>query len=144
MDGHRYATDIDLSGFYRSELVTHAHVEVFGLGYVTVRFDMPKLGISAIEFAGLTPEGGGAMTLRRITHGRLAGTRLPRAAAWARRPASDLLGLALKVAGNSQVTADVRMWSRRVVTETPKLAQGDGPIAPARRWAQRFYQEQEA
>ena len=144
MDGHRYATDIDLSGFYRSDLVTHAHVEVFGLGYVTVRFDMPKLGISAIEFAGLTPEGGGTMTLRRITHGRLAGTRLPRAAAWVRRPASDLLGFALKVAGNSQVTADVRMWSRRVVTETPKLARGDGPIAPARRWAQRFYQEQEA
>ena len=40
-----------------------------------------------------------------------------------------------------QFAQDIAIWENKIYRERPFLCDGDGPIAPFRRWAKQFYVE---
>ena len=54
-------------------------------------------------------------------------------------PKIDRIGQAFDKEVNRQFTDDKRIWESKIYVESPKLCDGDGPIAKLRRWAQQFY-----
>lgn len=139
-EGHRYVTDLELTGFYRG-IPTYVRAEMTGLGYTVVRLDMPTFALSTYEIIGFTPDNEEVVTLRRTTVTRLGTARGNPAARRFLRALSTLIGYAVVRASGVQGGKDMRIWERRTFLRHPKLALGDGPIMPARKWAEQFYRE---
>lgn len=63
-----------------------------------------------------------------------------------RNPEGDLkidrIGAAFNKEVNRQLTDDQPIWENKVYVDSPKLCDGDGPIARFRRWAKQFYVEE--
>jgi phenylpropionate dioxygenase-like ring-hydroxylating dioxygenase large terminal subunit len=56
-------------------------------------------------------------------------------------PKIDRIGQAFNKEVNRQLTDDIPIWENKVYEPSPKLCDGDGPIARYRRWASQFYVE---
>jgi len=56
-------------------------------------------------------------------------------------PRVDRIGQAFYAEVNRQLTDDIVIWENKIYRERPFLCDGDGPIAPFRRWAKQFYVE---
>ncbi|ATL29996.1 Rieske 2Fe-2S domain-containing protein [Streptomyces formicae] len=137
-DDFRYVIDLELTGFYRN-IPTYVRAEMYGLGYAVVSLKMPKFAVSAYEIIGYTPEGSGLITLRRTTVTRCGSAPGNPAGRHILRVVSTLVGYVVMRLSTVQGNNDIRIWDRRVFIERPKLAQGDGPIMPARKWAEKFH-----
>lgn len=51
----------------------------------------------------------------------------------------DRIGAAFNKEVNRQLTDDQPIWENKIYEASPKLCDGDGPIAKFRKWAQQFY-----
>lgn len=139
VEGHNITVHLELSGFYINGVNVDVHIKFNGLGFMVAQFDMPKIGLRSLELVSYTPQGPGQQAWRRICYATFGG---PDTSAWGRRvldAISLLTARVLKVASNFQLAKDERIWRDRAIIEHPKLAQGDGPIMVARRWAGQFY-----
>ena len=54
------------------------------------------------------------------------------------------IGAAFNKEVNRQLTDDQPIWENKIYLDSPRLCDGDGPIAKFRRWAQQFYVEESA
>jgi nitrite reductase/ring-hydroxylating ferredoxin subunit len=112
-------------------------VEAHGLGFIWVRATIPRLRAAALFQAMATPIDPCRVELRFSVAIR---------AGIAQRTPSDgtlLISRALTV-GLSQafwrdLTLDFPIWENKAYLERPRLAKGDGPVMPFRRWAAQFY-----
>ncbi|WP_169806819.1 Rieske 2Fe-2S domain-containing protein [Actinomadura macra] len=113
----------------------------YGLGVNSARGVVPSLGLEVQAFFLQTPTDPGELEFRALLALRLTRPRRPKLlacpAAW----------LATRVIGPT-MWADVRedfpIWNNRGYLRRPRLAGGDGPITPYRRWAAQFYTEADA
>ena len=55
------------------------------------------------------------------------------------RGARAMIGVGLSEEIIRQIDADAPIWEHKLYRPTPRLAQGDGPVIPFRRWAEQFY-----
>jgi nitrite reductase/ring-hydroxylating ferredoxin subunit len=110
--------------------------EIDGLGLIWVLAKIPRFGGEALFQAWPTPidpcriELRFAMSLRILTGRGAAG-----------RTVSRLLTSALAGAFWSDLTKDFPIWENKRFVARPRLAKGDGPIIPFRRWARQFYSD---
>ncbi|GAA1940511.1 aromatic ring-hydroxylating oxygenase subunit alpha [Kitasatospora viridis] len=111
-------------------------VEAHGLGYIVVEARIPRLRMAALVQMMATPVDPAHVEIRFTTAARLgrAGARDSVA-----MRASRLLTLALARSFWHDITLDFPIWQNKVYLPRPRLAQGDGPITPFRRWAAQFY-----
>lgn len=58
------------------------------------------------------------------------------------RTAARLLDRAVFKSSCEFTAADFPIWNHKQYQQPPRLAPGDGPIGPFRRWARRFYPPQ--
>jgi phenylpropionate dioxygenase-like ring-hydroxylating dioxygenase large terminal subunit len=116
-------------------------VEAHGLGYIVVQARIPKLRMSALVQMMATPVDPAHVEIRFTTAARLgrAGSRDSVA-----MRVSRLLTLALAQSFWKDITLDFPVWQNKVYLPRPRLAQGDGPITPFRRWAAQFYPAHES
>lgn len=112
-------------------------VEAHGLGYIWVTATIPRLRAAALFQAMATPIDPSHIDLRFSVSIRL-GARHPGAV---RLFASRLLTVALARAFWRDLSLDFPIWENKRLVEHPRLAKGDGPIIPFRRWAKQFYSE---
>ncbi|WP_165975326.1 Rieske 2Fe-2S domain-containing protein [Actinomadura rubrisoli] len=112
-----------------------------GLGVNSARGVVPSLGLEVQAFFLQTPTDPGALEFRALLALRFAGPRRPaplaRPAAWL---ATHVIGPTLW----ADVRQDFPIWNNRGHLDRPRLAGGDGPIAPFRRWAAQFYAQEPA
>ncbi|MEX2414440.1 MAG: Rieske 2Fe-2S domain-containing protein, partial [Thermoleophilaceae bacterium] len=109
-------------------------VEAHGLGYICVTARIPRLRAAALFQAMATPIDPLRVELRftvSIRVGSHAGSPL----------LSRALTVGLARAFWADLTLDFPIWEHKVLVERPRLAQGDGPVVPFRRWARQFYSE---
>jgi phenylpropionate dioxygenase-like ring-hydroxylating dioxygenase large terminal subunit len=103
-------------------------VAVWGLGYSQVDVTLPRFGQRLKLFVLPVPIDKEHIHLRL---GCMAERRFP------------LLSRILRGFAfwgfQDEVREDIPIWSSKVYEPTPALAEGDGPIATYRRWAQQFY-----
>lgn len=122
-----------------------ADIRVHGLGYSQVEVTVPEMGFRSRQFVLATPSDADHVELRvGMCMTKLEGARGP----WARLVAAMPGALFDWVMGGlgfrtycTDVQADVPIWSTKRYAETPRLADGDGPIGRYRRWARQFYPE---
>jgi nitrite reductase/ring-hydroxylating ferredoxin subunit len=102
---------------------THMH----GPGWGTVRIEITDL-VQILFPQALTPVDVGHLhaTFSFMTRGR---------------GARSMLGRALSQEIIAQIDADAPIWEAKLYRPLPRLADGDGPVLPFRRWAEQFYVE---
>lgn len=114
-------------------------VEAHGLGYIFVTARLPRLRAAALFQAMATPIDPLRVEVRFTVSIRI-GRGAARSSTW-----SPLLSRALTVglarAFWADLTLDFPIWENKVLLERPRLARGDGPVIPFRRWARQFYSE---
>ena len=108
--------------------------EIDGLGCIWVLAKIPRFDGEALFQAWPTPIDPCRIELRfamslRILPDRGAGGRT----------VSRLLTAALAGAFWSDLIKDFPIWENKLFVARPRLAKGDGPIVPFRRWASQFY-----
>lgn len=136
-DGHRMRyhlavekTYLPLTGPVRFDI----RADVHGLGYFSLEFDAPRLGIRGRSLQLPT-----AVDPTHIHYRWTMSLLAPRSLGRLRAPLSRLLtGLAAPVLGR-EAAADFAVWENKIYIEHPRLAKGDGPIGAYRRWAAQFY-----
>ncbi|QXJ20331.1 Rieske (2Fe-2S) protein [Actinomadura graeca] len=108
----------------------------YGLGVNSARGVVPSLGLEVQALFLQTPTGPGELELRALLALRFTRPRRPRVltgpAAWL---ATRLIGPTMW----ADVREDFPIWNNRGYLHRPRLAGGDGPITPYRRWAAQFY-----
>lgn len=112
-------------------------VEAHGLGYIWVSASIPRLRAEALFQAMATPIDPCHVTLRFSVAIRAGiATRTPSASALL---LSRALTVGLAPAFWRDLSLDFPIWENKAYLARPRLAQGDGPIGPFRRWAGQFY-----
>jgi nitrite reductase/ring-hydroxylating ferredoxin subunit len=119
-----------------------ADIHVYGLGYTVADLTVEEFGIRTRHFVFVTPVTAGrtlfriALSLRRITHPR----RIHPLLALAPRRLLDWLirATAFRTFVHD-VEQDFDILNHKVYLPSPRLVQGDGPIARYRAWARQFY-----
>jgi 3-ketosteroid 9alpha-monooxygenase subunit A len=102
---------------------------MYGPGWGTVRIQIE--GLAEIFFPqALTP----------VDVGRLHATFSFMARG---KGSHGMLGMGLAEEIIRQIDADAPIWEHKLYRPVPRLAQGDGPVVPFRRWAAQFYVENE-
>ncbi|MDT3395954.1 Rieske 2Fe-2S domain-containing protein [Streptomyces sp. B1866] len=120
-------------------------VEVDGYGMACLHADMaiPRVGLRMCTMVMPTGIGPGRMQFRQSN--RVAfqePSRLPPPLARAvARGTARLLERPLFWFNSAFTAADIPVWHHKSYQQPPRLAQGDGPIGPFRRWARQFYPE---
>lgn len=110
--------------------------EIDGLGYIWVKAKIPRFGGEALFQAWPTPIDPCRIDLRFAMSLRVRGGRRPAA-----RALSRALTVSLAGAFWSDLRKDFPIWENKRFVERPRLAKGDGPIIPFRRWARQFYSD---
>lgn len=108
----------------------------YGLGVNSARGVVPSLGLEVQAFFLQTPTGPGELEFRALLSLRL---RRPRRPAVLARPVAWLATHVIGPTMWADVRQDFPVWNNRTYLERPRLARGDGPITPYRRWAAQFY-----
>jgi nitrite reductase/ring-hydroxylating ferredoxin subunit len=123
-------------------------IRAYGLGYSQVEVTMAEVGFRSRQFVLASPVDGEHVDLRI----GMCMKPLPRAlrargsipalvgALPARLFDSFVAAIAFQTYCDD-VDADVPIWSTRLYLDSPRLAEGDGPIGQYRRWARQFYPE---
>ncbi|WP_328467266.1 Rieske 2Fe-2S domain-containing protein [Streptomyces sp. NBC_00448] len=123
------------------EHTLEVELEGRGLGQLHVCTSLPRLGVRTC--AMLTPVMIAPSRFQLRQSSRLAVAEpgwLPGPLArWMSRSAPRLLGGLTLRANREFVAADFPIWDSKQYQSPPRLAQGDGPIGPFRRWARQFY-----
>ncbi|MEU0400889.1 Rieske 2Fe-2S domain-containing protein [Streptomyces sp. NPDC006197] len=118
-------------------------VEVDGYGLSCLHADIhtARFGLTMCTMIMPTAIAPNRMQLRQSNRIALAEpSRLPRPLARAvSRTAARLLERPLFRSSCDFTAADFPIWSHKQYEQRPRLAQGDGPIGPFRRWARQFY-----
>lgn len=112
-------------------------VEAHGLGYIWVTASIPRFRAKALFQAMATPIDPVHIDLRfavSLRFGEHAGGPV-------RTALSRALTVALGRAFRRDLGLDFPIWENKQYREHPRLAKGDGPIIPFRRWAEQFYSE---
>lgn len=112
-------------------------VEAHGLGYIWVIARIPRLHAEALFQAMATPIDPTHVDLRfsvSLRFGKPGSGKL-------RMALSRMLTVALGPAFKRDLSRDFPIWENKQFVEHPRLAKGDGPIMPFRRWATQFYSD---
>jgi phenylpropionate dioxygenase-like ring-hydroxylating dioxygenase large terminal subunit len=112
-------------------------VEVHGLGYMWVTAKVPRFRAAALIQAMATPIDPCHIELRFTASIRTGASGSPPTPANA--VLSRMLTVLLAKAFWRDLSLDFRIWENKRYQEVPRLAVGDGPIVPFRRWARQFY-----
>jgi nitrite reductase/ring-hydroxylating ferredoxin subunit len=112
-------------------------VEAHGLGYIWVIASIPRLRAQALFQAMATPIDPVHIDLRFTVSLRFG----KRGSGKVRMALSRLLTVALGPAFRRDLSLDFPIWENKQFNEHPRLAKGDGPIIPFRRWAEQFYSQ---
>lgn len=118
-------------------------VEVDGYGLACLHADMyaSRLGLRMCTMVMPTAIAPNRMQFRQLN--RIAfrePSRLPAPLARAvSRTAARLLEGPVFRSSSAFTAADFPIWNHKRYQQPPRLAQGDGPIGPFRRWARQFY-----
>ncbi|WP_131739952.1 Rieske 2Fe-2S domain-containing protein [Actinomadura roseirufa] len=110
----------------------HFVARAYGLGVNSARGVVPSLGLEVQAFFLQTPTDPGELEFRALLGLRFRRPRRPKLLAWL---ATHLIGPTLW----ADVRQDFPVWNNRSYLDRPRLAGGDGPITPYRRWAAQFY-----
>jgi phenylpropionate dioxygenase-like ring-hydroxylating dioxygenase large terminal subunit len=111
-------------------------VEVHGLGHIWVTATIPRLRAAALFQAMVTPIDPCRVEVRFSVSLRAGRGRAP---GLARLALSRALTVGLAGAFWRDLTLDFPIWENKAYIERPRLAKGDGPVMPFRRWAGQFY-----
>ncbi|MFE6777580.1 Rieske 2Fe-2S domain-containing protein [Streptomyces sp. NPDC057702] len=140
-DGHRLRFQYRVrpaggrKGRTRYATLPAIRVTLEGVGNVRVEADAMKFGFELRARMSVTPLDPTHSDLRVSVALRPTGT--------GRRPVAGVVAaLAPRVfapAAARDVRRDGAIWAHSTHLARPRLAQGDGPIVPFRRWAQQFY-----
>jgi nitrite reductase/ring-hydroxylating ferredoxin subunit len=108
--------------------------DIHGLGYILVTADLPALGLRARLWALPTPVAPWRIHFRFAASISVGSkdTRLTSGL-------SSILTAAAAGVVAPEASRDIPIWSYKNYVEPPRLAKGDGPIGPFRRWAKQFY-----
>ncbi|MFE4670765.1 Rieske 2Fe-2S domain-containing protein [Streptomyces sp. NPDC056716] len=109
----------------------------YGLGILRTEADLTALGFNILIWTCPVPTKGARMTLRAAVT-----TRVGQRDSAPRRALGRLVSYAFMRFVIVTIRQDAGVWNHRRYTAPPHLAQGDGPIGPARRWAEKFYPKQ--
>ncbi|MFD4998151.1 Rieske 2Fe-2S domain-containing protein [Streptomyces buecherae] len=141
IDGHlmRFQYQIrpggERAGTKRYATLPAIHVTLEGIGSVRVEADAMKFGFELRARMSVTPVEADRSEMRVSVALRPTGT--------GRRPVASLVAaVAPRVfapAAAVDIRRDAAIWAHSRYQEQPRLAQGDGPIMPFRRWARQFY-----
>lgn len=126
------------------EFTVDVHVEGYGLAALHVDVHTPRVGLRMCTTVLPTAIGPNRMQLRqlnRLTFDEPARLPAPLARAVS-RAATRVLDRAVFKASCAFTAADFPVWHHKQYVQPPRLAHGDGPIGPFRRWARRFYPPQ--
>ncbi|MFJ6659806.1 hypothetical protein ACIQNG_26140 [Streptomyces sp. NPDC091377] len=113
------------------------HVTHYGLGLFRTEVDLPALRVSVLIWICAVPTAGARMTLRTAITTTIGNHDSP-----VRRAAAHLVSLAAMPLFFMALSQDAGIWNHHRLVSPPRLAQGDGPIGPFRRWAEQFYPTQ--
>ncbi|HEX2070497.1 MAG TPA: Rieske 2Fe-2S domain-containing protein [Thermoleophilaceae bacterium] len=116
-------------------------VEAHGLGYISVTANIPRLRAAALFQAMSTPIDPCRVDLRFSVSIRLGAAGRP--SSQTALFVSRLLTVALSGAFWRDLSLDFPIWENKAYLPRPRLAKGDGPIMPFRRWASQFYEQSE-
>ncbi|MYY14563.1 MULTISPECIES: Rieske 2Fe-2S domain-containing protein [unclassified Streptomyces] len=123
------------------DFVAHVEVDGYGLGCLHVDVHTPRMGLRMCTTVLPTPVGPNRMQFRqrnRIAFDEPARLPPPLARAVSRTAARLLEGAVFR-SSCEFTAADFPIWHHKEYRHPPRLAAGDGPIGPFRRWARRFY-----
>ncbi|MCI4042020.1 Rieske 2Fe-2S domain-containing protein [Streptomyces sp. TRM75563] len=128
-----------LVGDFTVDAQVHGH----GLGCLHADVHTPRFGLRMCTMVMPTAVGPNRMQFRQLN--RIAfdePSRLPpRSARLVSRVAARLLDRPVFRSSCEFTAADFPIWHHKQYQQPPRLASGDGPIGPFRRWAKRFYPE---
>ncbi|MGW3216203.1 Rieske 2Fe-2S domain-containing protein [Streptomyces parvus] len=116
-------------------------VEGYGLGCLHADVHTPRFGLRMCTMVMPTAIGPNRMQFRQLNRiafdepGRLS----PGLARIVSRTAARLLDRPVFRSSCEFTAADFPIWHHKQYQQPPRLASGDGPIGPFRRWARRFY-----
>lgn len=118
-------------------------VDGYGLGCLHADVHTPRFGLRMCTMVMPTAIGPNRMQFRQLN--RIAfdePRRLPPGLARiVSRTAARLLDRPVFRSSCEFTAADFPIWHHKQYQQPPRLASGDGPIGPFRRWAKRFYPE---
>jgi phenylpropionate dioxygenase-like ring-hydroxylating dioxygenase large terminal subunit len=110
----------------RGEVDGAVKSSAYGLGLVSVRY---KGICETLQIGSVTPIDSERVVIRKAFSQQRVDGKSPEGGVAA--------GILRNVVG--QLEQDIPIWENKVYYEKPLLCDGDGPIAPFRRWAQQFY-----
>ncbi|MFH9230752.1 Rieske 2Fe-2S domain-containing protein [Streptomyces globisporus] len=118
-------------------------VDGYGLGCLYADVRTPRFGLRMCTMVMPTAIGPNRMQFRQLN--RIAfdepGRLPPGVARIVSRTAARLLDRPIFRSSCEFTAADFPIWHHKQYQQPPRLASGDGPIGPFRRWAGRFYPE---
>ncbi len=127
------------------DFVVEVEVDGFGLACLHADVSTPRIGLQMCTMVMPTAIAPGRMQFRQLN--RIAFTeprRLPPPLArTVSRTAARLLDGPIFRSSCDFTAADFPIWNHKRYLQPPRLAHGDGPIGPFRRWARQFYPPQE-
>ncbi|MEV0259867.1 Rieske 2Fe-2S domain-containing protein [Streptomyces sp. NPDC050617] len=148
LEGHILNQDIDLIRPIRPlpPLKLRAEIQHYGLGFSTIRINIAAVGLEQRILVSPRPVEPWRVHMAigasiRITPPYRSG-----------RGEGDLAQGVMKAVGRAmhpfvtwllmrEVNSDFQIWSSKKYTNPPRVAAGEGPIGPFRKWAQQFYPE---
>ena len=113
-------------------------VAVHGLGHIWATATIPRLRTAAMFQAMATPLDPTRVEIRFSAALRV-GSSITNARA--QLLLSRLLTSTLGPAFRRDLEQDFPVWEHKAYLDQPRLAKGDGPITPYRRWARQFYSQ---
>jgi nitrite reductase/ring-hydroxylating ferredoxin subunit len=138
VDGHRFSIGPAAERVFPllGEVDVVFDVEAHGLGYIWVTASIPRFGAAALFQAMATPIDPCRVEVRFSVSVRAGRARTPSTVQLVLSRA-----LTVSLAGRfwRDLTLDFPIWEHKAYLERPRLAKGDGPVMPFRRWAGQFY-----
>lgn len=116
-------------------------VDGYGLGCLHADVYTPRFGLRMCTMVMPTAIGPNRMQFRQLNRIAFAepGRLPPPLARAVSRTAARLLDRVIFRSSCEFTAADFPIWHHKQYQQPPRLASGDGPIGPFRRWARRFY-----
>ncbi|MET7505504.1 Rieske 2Fe-2S domain-containing protein [Streptomyces microflavus] len=123
------------------DFTVDVEVDGYGLGCLHADVHTPRFGLRMCTMVMPTAIAPNRMQFRQLNRIAFAEPgRLPKPLARAvSRTAARLLDRAVFRSSCEFTAADFPIWHTKQYQQPPRLAPGDGPIGPFRRWARRFY-----
>ncbi|MFE0063129.1 Rieske 2Fe-2S domain-containing protein [Streptomyces sp. NPDC059003] len=123
------------------ELVVEHPVDLYGLGHLQLRFELPQYGMSVRNWFLPTPVAPWRIHLRVVGSCKVTvAKRLPPALRELSNRQLSHLASYLVMQELIKIThADRPIWQHKRYQPHPRLSKADGPIGPYRHWARQFY-----